>query len=372
VLARLGDQAVAQRAVGEQLLRDPREGAGVARAEAQPDLPARRDDLAQPPGVGHDARAARRHRLERHEAEGLVDRRHHAQVGDPVERVQDVVAGPADECAVLHQAELPRLGAQLRLRHPRARHDEADGAHPVDEHAQRVERQVKALLVHQPSDQQDELLVRRGEPCPQAGEVGDRLQVVRIDPVRDHGDARRRDPERVCGVLPHVGRARDDPVGRADHPPLHRVDVRLGVLLDPAAVPAVLRRVDRHDPRHLQAPRDAPPGRRHQPVVRVDEVEAATELEAGRPHVAVHPPDPGDEGVYVLAREVRLRHAVDDDPVPVLGPARRVSAREDVHLDPVAHQPLGQLAHVPRQPALDHRRVLPADHQDAGRAHGAA
>ena len=63
-------------------------------------------DLAQAAGVGDDAGTARRHRFERDEAERLVDRGHDADVGDPVERVKDVVADPAEERAVLNQPEL--------------------------------------------------------------------------------------------------------------------------------------------------------------------------------------------------------------------------------------------------------------------------
>ena len=87
---------------------------GVARAEAQAHVLVRHH-LAQAAGVGHEAGAARGHRLERHQPERLVDRGHHRQVGDPVERVQHVVADPAEEGAVLVEAELARLLAQLLL-----------------------------------------------------------------------------------------------------------------------------------------------------------------------------------------------------------------------------------------------------------------
>ena len=52
---------------------DVGERVGVAGAEAQAGLVVR-DDLAQAAGVGDDAGAARGHRLERDEAERLVDR----------------------------------------------------------------------------------------------------------------------------------------------------------------------------------------------------------------------------------------------------------------------------------------------------------
>jgi hypothetical protein len=45
------------------------------------------------------------------------------------------------------------------------------------------------------------------------------------------------------------------------------------------------------------------------------------------------------------------------------------SPGEHVHLDAVADELLGELAHMPRQATFDDRRVLPAQDQDA---HGAA
>ena len=53
---------------------------------------------------------------------------------------------------------------------------------------QRVERELEALLVDEPADEQHELLVGRGEARAQRLEVLDRLQVDRVDPVRDHAD----------------------------------------------------------------------------------------------------------------------------------------------------------------------------------------
>jgi hypothetical protein len=49
-----------------------------------------------------------------------------------------------------------------------------------------------------------------------------------------------------------------------------------------------------------------------------------------------------------------------------------ISARQHVQLDAVAHELLGQLAHVAGKASLDDRRVLPAQDQDARRAHGGA
>ena len=109
----------------------------------------------------------------------------------------------------------------------------------------------------------------------------------------------------------------------------------------------------------------------HQPVVRVHEVERAVEVERGGQHVGVHVLDPGDEGVEVVLGEVGLAHAVHGHAVAVLGLRQPpAAARDHVHLDPERHELLGQLADVPGQPALDDRRVLPREDQDAHGARG--
>ena len=96
------------------------------------------------------------------------------------------------------------------------------------------------------------------------------------------------------------------------------------------------------------------------------EVEAAAELDAGGEHVLVHVVDPRDERVEVVAREVRLADAVDDHAVAVLDRLELTAAAgDDVDLVAVAHELLGELADVPCQPALDDRRVLPREGQDA-------
>jgi hypothetical protein len=77
--------------------------------------------------------------------------------------VQHVVADPAEERAVLPQAQPARLGLQFRLVRAAAGDQEADVSDPLDHARQRVQRQLEALLVDQPADQQHELLVRLGE-----------------------------------------------------------------------------------------------------------------------------------------------------------------------------------------------------------------
>ena len=224
---------------------------------------------------------------------------------------------------------------------------------------------MEALLVDEPADEQDQLLVGRREARAQARQVGDGLQVARVDAVRDRGDPLARDAEDVRDLLAHEVRARDHVVGAAGHPPLDAVDVRLRVLVDPALVAPVLGRVHRHEPRQAAPARERTGRGGDEPVVRVDEVEAAAELEARGEHVLVHVVDPGDERVEIVLRELRLAHAVHDDAVTVLvGVEPPAAARDDVDLVAVAHELLGQLAHVPREAALDDRRVLPRQGQD--------
>jgi hypothetical protein len=76
--------------------------------------------------------------------------------------------------------------------------------------------------------------------------------------------------------------------------------------------------------------------------------------------------DPADEAVEVVLRVVGLADAVHGDAVAVLlGVQVTAAARDHVDVHAVGHEVLRQLAHVPRQAALDDRRVLPAQDQDA-------
>ena len=201
---------------------------------------------------------------------------------------------------------------QLRLVRARAGDEEAHPPGAPDDLRQRVERELKALLVDEPADEQHEALVGRGEARAQLVEVADGLQVGGVDPVRDHRDPPLVDLVDVGDVAAHVVRARDDVVGAARHPGLDAVDVGLRVLVDPALVAAVLGGVDRREVRAAQPLGE--PGRRagDEPVVAVDDVEAQplAELAPGGVHVRVHPLDPGDERVEV-ARHRRLGDAVD-------------------------------------------------------------
>ena len=102
-----------------------------------------------------------------------------------------------------------------------------------------------------------------------------------------------------------------------------------------------------------------------QPVVAVDDVEvvAVAHLHARGEHVRVHVLDPGDELAQV-ARALRLAHAVDDHAAGLLlGRVLLAPAGEHVHVHALSGEVLGQLAHVPREAALDQRRVLPGEDQ---------
>ena len=91
------------------------------------------------------------------------------------------------------------------------------------------------------------------------------------------------------------------------------------------------------------------------------EVEGVGEAITQSAHVTIHRPHPAHERLDV-GRERRLGEAVDDDSVAFLGHRQApAAASEDVHLDPLALEMLGQLANVTREAALDDRRVLPGD-----------
>jgi hypothetical protein len=112
------------------------------------------------------------------------------------------------------RAQAPRLALELGLRGAGAGDDEADVARALDHRRERVEREVKALLVDQPADQQHEPLVGRGVLRAQPRQVGDHgLEVARVDSVLDHGDPLRRDAEHARDVAAHVPRAGDHVVG---------------------------------------------------------------------------------------------------------------------------------------------------------------
>ena len=72
------------------------------------------------------------------------------------------------------QVELARLAAELGLGGAGPGDDEPDVALAADGVGQRLERQVEALLVHQPADEQHQPVMRVGEPGPERVEIIDR------------------------------------------------------------------------------------------------------------------------------------------------------------------------------------------------------
>ena len=101
------------------------------------------------------------------------------------------------------------------------------------------------------------------------------------------------------------------------------------------------------------------------------DVEALQQLAPGGEHVLVHAFDPGHELVEV-ARRARLADPVDPHPgAHLLARVALTAAGEDVHHDALAHELLGQLAHVTGEATLHDGRVLPGQDQDA-LTHGGA
>ena len=292
--------------------------------------------------------------------------------------MQYVVADPADERPVLHQPELLGLAAEFLLVCAGAGDDEAGLRQALDDLGQRLECELEALLVDQPTDEEDQGLVwlceLGAQPAQLVVVVG--LQILRIDPVRDHLDPLLVDPEDVDHLLAHEGRADQHPVRAVRDPALDPVDVGLRMLVDPALMAAVLGRVDRRHQGCAEAPREVVAGVRDEPVVAVHDVELEpiAELDPGGEHVRVHPLDPGDELVE-LRWPGWLADPVHVDPVDeLLGRGLLAAAGEHVDLRVQLHQALGLLADDARQAALDQWRVLPGKDQDSRliRARGAA
>src|SRR6185437_3849457 len=244
VLGFLRDEPVAQLLVDEQPFDYDAEVLGVAAVEAQADALPGGNDLAQAAGVGDDAGTAGGHRLEGYEPERLVQRGHHTEVGDAVERVQGVVSYPTKKDTVVAQPETLGLGLELALVCARAGDQEAHARNLVDHLGQGIERELEALLIYEASHEQHQLLLGLGELEPQRVEVVHRAQVGGIDAVGDDGNATLVETVDVGGVTAHVVRAGDHRVGAVGHPALDRMDVGLRRFVDPALVASVLGGMD--------------------------------------------------------------------------------------------------------------------------------
>src|SRR3954471_10647179 len=103
---------------------------------------------------------------------GIIDRsglgraRHNEQGGNPAEGVQDFVPEPAHERAVAHEPESLGLLDELALVRAAAGDEEAHAAEALDDAvgpAERVERELEALLVDEAADEQHEALAGSGE-----------------------------------------------------------------------------------------------------------------------------------------------------------------------------------------------------------------
>jgi hypothetical protein len=136
----------------------------------------------------------------------------------------------------------------------RAGDEEAHAVRARDDPRQRVERDLKALLVDEAPDEQDELLVGSAKRARSAARSSTGARSSGSMPLGMTCDLGLVDAEDVGDVAAHVVAADDDALGAAHHPALDAVDVALRVLVDPALVAAVLGGVDG---RQVRPPRGA-------------------------------------------------------------------------------------------------------------------
>src|SRR5258708_38507680 len=102
--------------------------------------------------------------------------------------MRHVVADPTEEGPVPAEAEPLSLRLELALVRAAAGYEEAHIPDLLDHAGKRVERELESLLVHQPTDQEHELLVRRGELPTQLAQIAARPQVAGVDAVGYDGD----------------------------------------------------------------------------------------------------------------------------------------------------------------------------------------
>ena len=147
--------------------------------------------------------------------------------------MQDVIADPTQEGAVLHQPELLGLAVQLGLMGPRAGDQKTGLGHGLDHLWHRLQGELKSLLIDQAADQQNELLIRGCELGPQADQLGWvlRLQVFGIDPVGNYRHPLLLDPKDVGDLLAHVMGAGDDRLAAIGDPALDPMNIGLRVLV---------------------------------------------------------------------------------------------------------------------------------------------
>ena len=139
---------------------------------------------------------------------------------------------------------------QLVRRRPAAGDHQPDAGVPPAQPGERGEQVVHALLVHQPSGEDDQRPVA-GPPAPRRGDpLRERPPAPRVDPVGHHVDLVRRQVEQPGHLPAHVRRAGDHPARLVRQPPLHRVDRAVQRAGQPALVPAGLGRVQGGDQRH--------------------------------------------------------------------------------------------------------------------------
>ena len=331
--------------------------AGVARLEQQSGARAL-DQLGQTAGTGHDEGRPTRERLERHDAERLVQRRN-GDTARPVHEVAKVVvaqeAGQVNEIADALDVD---LGLELGEVAPAPADDALDArdARSQPRHCRRQQLEALLVLDAPPGDHQRLTLGRILAARPPR----------RVDAVRHAVGLLRGQLEADQHLIGHEAGAGNHGVGPVGQPGLHRVHGGGHARWHPAPVATTLGRVERGDQPDAVQRGERVGGPGNLPIVGVDDIGPPVGQLAGELHdVMVGRCRLGHEILVGQPRQIGAG-ATDGD-ATIDGDRRRLRVGQGEDHDLVARlgQGMAQPVDVSGDTADVSRRVLPGQHQDA-------
>ena len=208
-----------------------------------------------------------RDRLERHDAERLVERRDH-RAGRFVQQPHELlVAHEPGELHRLARTPSPRATPRSSSEYvPRPTIAQRRFGRRAEQPRHRADQRLEALLVLEATPRDEQRRVAAG-----AGDASAR-EASRVDAVRHHHDLVAGELERAHDLLDHEARAADHALGLVGEPPLGGVD-RLGSRAREVTLMAPeLGRVHRRDERRLVGLAQGVARPRAEPVVRVHDV----------------------------------------------------------------------------------------------------